>query len=71
MKQLKHILLIKMDSLKRDRLGFYGYSLKNISTQIDHLSKQSIVFNQAIINVLYAIAFFKTTITSIHPFNYR
>ncbi len=69
LKATKYVILITIDSLRRDHLGCYGYS-KNTSPNIDRLAEQSIVFDQAISNAPYTRASFKALMTSTYPFSY-
>jgi len=45
--QRPNVLLITIDSLRRDHLGCYGYK-RNTSPNIDNLAKEGILFTQAI-----------------------
>ena len=42
-----HILLITIDTLRRDRLGCYGYSL-NTSPFLDRLAREGVIFKHAV-----------------------
>ena len=46
-KDIRHVILISIDTLRADHLGCYGYS-RNTSPNIDALAAQSVLFNHAV-----------------------
>jgi len=65
-----NIVLITIDSLRRDRLGCYGYR-KNISPNIDRLSETSFVFLNAFSSGPNTPHSFMGIMASQHPFSSR
>ena len=43
-----NVLLISYDTLRADRLGLYGYEVRETSPHLDALSRRAVVFEQAI-----------------------
>lgn len=66
----KNIILITVDSLRADHLGFMGYS-KNISPNIDSLAKESFVFKNAFSTGPETSYSFPSILTSTYPLDYN
>lgn len=60
------ILLITIDTLRRDHLGFYGYPLET-SPFIDQLAKKGTVFKNVITPLPLTDGSHATILTSLHP----
>jgi len=70
MEKKPNIILITVDALRADHLGYMGYH-KDLSLNIDALAKESVVFNQA-----YAVGpvtphSFPAILTSTYPLDYQ
>ncbi len=66
-KQAKpNILLITIDTLRRDHLGFYGYPL-DTSPFIDSLAKEGVVFKNVVTPLPLTDGSHATILTSLHP----
>ena len=64
-----NILLITIDALRADHVGYYGYKRKT-SPAIDKLAKQSIVFKNAFSNGPFTPAAFPSILASVYPLQY-
>lgn len=65
-----NIILITIDSLRADHLGFMGYQ-KNISPNIDNLAKDCVVFNRAFAVGSSTPYSFPAILTSTYPLDYQ
>ncbi len=66
-KEIKpNILLITIDTLRRDRLGLYGYPLAT-SPFIDQLAKKGLVFKNTITPIPLTDGSHASILTSLHP----
>jgi arylsulfatase A-like enzyme len=65
-----NIILISIDALRADHLGFMGYG-KNISPNIDNLAKQSVVFGNAFSVGPVTPYSFPSILTSTYPLDYQ
>ncbi len=65
-----NIILITVDCLRADRLGFMGYQ-KNISRNIDGLAKESVVFTQAFATGSSTPYSFPSILTSTYALDYQ
>lgn len=70
MNNRKNIILITIDALRADRLGFMGYP-KNISPNIDTLAKESAVFTKAFSVGPNSPHSFPAILTSTYPLDYQ
>lgn len=61
-----HILLITIDTLRRDHLGFYGY-YKNTSPFIDSLAKEGLVFKNTVTPLPLTDPSHTSILTGRHP----
>lgn len=64
------ILLITIDTLRRDHLGFYGYPLET-SPFIDQLAKNGTVFKNVITPLPLTDGSHATILTSLHPLTHQ
>ena len=60
------IILISLDTLRADHLGVYGYHL-NTSPNIDALAKESIVFENAVVQSPWTLPSHMSIMTSLYP----
>jgi len=65
-----NIILITIDALRADHLGYMGYN-KNITPNIDKLSKESVVFTNAYSTGPVTPHSFPGILTSTYPFDYN
>lgn len=65
----KNIILLTIDALRADYLGFMGYN-DNISPNLDRIAKNSISFNQAISTAPGTRGSFSSLFTSTYPLMY-
>jgi arylsulfatase A-like enzyme len=65
-----NVILITVDSLRADHLGFMGYD-KNISPSIDKLALESSIFRQAFSTGPVTPHSFPGILTSTYPFDYQ
>jgi len=70
MEKKQNVILITIDSLRADHLGFMGYK-KDISPNIDKLSKESTVFNKAFSVGPITHHSFPGILTSTYPLDYQ
>ncbi len=70
MEKKPNIILITIDALRGDHLGFMGYE-KNISPNIDELSKGSSVFTNAYATGPISAFSFLSIFTSTYPLDYQ
>ena len=70
MNKKPNVILITIDSLRADHLGFMGYK-KNTSPNIDALAKESVVFTNAFSNGPVTLHSFPSIITSTYPLDYQ
>lgn len=61
-----NILLVTIDTLRRDHLGVYGYP-RNTSPFIDHLAKNGVMFRRAITPIAITAGGHASILTSLHP----
>jgi arylsulfatase A-like enzyme len=61
-----HILLITIDTLRRDHLGFYGYQ-RDTSPYIDSLAKEGLVFKNTITPLPLTDGSHASILTGLHP----
>jgi predicted AlkP superfamily pyrophosphatase or phosphodiesterase len=64
------ILLITIDTLRRDRLGCYGYSL-NTSPFIDQLAKEGLIFKHVVTPIPFTAPSHASIFTSLHPVTHQ
>ncbi|MBI4879011.1 MAG: sulfatase [Planctomycetes bacterium] len=62
----RHVLLISIDTLRRDRLGAYGYA-RAVSPAIDALAARGVVFEQAIAQAPWTAPSHASMMTSLYP----
>jgi arylsulfatase A-like enzyme len=60
------IILISFDTLRADHLGIYGYHL-NTSPSIDAFAKESIVFENALVQAPWTLPSHMSIMTSLYP----
>jgi len=60
------IILISLDNLRADHLGVYGYQ-RNTSPFIDSFAKESIVFNNAVVQSPWTLPSHMSIMTSLYP----
>jgi len=65
-----NILLITIDTLRRDRLGCYGYSL-DTSPFIDRLAGEGVLFKNVITPLPFTAPSHATILTSLHPLTHQ
>jgi len=70
MEKKPNIILITVDALRADHLGYTGYR-KNLSPNIDALAKESVVFNQAYATGPVTPHSFPAILTSTYPLDYQ
>jgi arylsulfatase A-like enzyme len=70
MAQKPNLILITIDALRADHLGFMGYK-KDISPNIDNLAKESIVFKNAFSVGPTTPYSFPSILTSTYPLDYQ
>lgn len=61
-----NIILISIDTLRRDHLGLYGYT-KEVSPVIDTMAGEAAVFDRAIAQAPYTVTSHMTMMTSLWP----
>jgi arylsulfatase A-like enzyme len=61
-----NVLLIGVDTLRRDHLGCYGYG-RATSPRIDELARTGIVFEHAVASSPWTLPSFATVFTSLYP----
>ncbi|KXA91648.1 hypothetical protein AKJ57_00390 [candidate division MSBL1 archaeon SCGC-AAA259A05] len=62
----KNIILVTIDALRADHLGFMGYQ-KNTSPHIDKIAEEGIYYSNAVANAPYTTASIKSMLTSSLP----
>jgi arylsulfatase A-like enzyme len=62
----KGIILISLDTLRADHLGIYGYH-RNTSPYIDAFAKESIVFENALVQSPWTLPSHMSIMTSLYP----
>lgn len=62
----RNIILISLDTLRADHLGIYGYH-HNTSPYIDAFAKESIVFEQAVVQAPTTLPSHMSIMTSLYP----
>jgi arylsulfatase A-like enzyme len=65
-----NILLITIDTLRRDRLGCYGYSL-NTSPFMDQLAREGLVFKHVVTPMPLTSPSHASILTSLHPLTHQ
>lgn len=65
-KNLPNIILISLDTLRADHLGIYGYP-RNTSPHIDAFSKESVVFEKAVVQSPWTLPSHMSIMTSLYP----
>lgn len=70
MAKKQNLILITIDALRADHLGFMGYK-KNISPNIDHLAKESSIFTKAFATGPVTPHSFPSILTSTYPLDYH
>jgi arylsulfatase A-like enzyme len=66
---MKNVLLITVDSLRADHVGYHGYE-RNTTPHLDELAKSSHVFSNAFSNGCSTRRSFPSILTSTHPLMY-
>jgi arylsulfatase A-like enzyme len=61
-----NILLVTIDTLRRDHPGIYGYP-RETSPFIDHLAKNGVMFRHVITPIAITAASHASILTSLHP----
>ena len=61
------VVIYLVDSLRADRLGFYGYTERPTSPNLDELAKESVVFEQAHATAPWTLPSVASLITSVFP----
>ena len=64
------ILLVTIDTLRRDHLGVYGYP-RETSPFIDHLAKEGVMFRRVITPIALTAGSHASILTSLHPLTHR
>lgn len=70
LKKIKNIILISLDTLRADHLGIYGYH-RNTSPSIDAFAKESIVFQNAVVQSPWTLPSHMSIMTSLYPSFHR
>ena len=65
-KSPKGIILISLDTLRADHLGIYGYR-RNTSPSIDAFARESIIFEQAVVQAPNTLPSHMSIMTSLYP----
>jgi arylsulfatase A-like enzyme len=65
-----HILLITIDTLRRDHLGIYGYQ-RETSPFIDQLARDGVMFRNVITPIPLTAASHASILTSLHPLTHH
>lgn len=65
-----NILLVTIDTLRRDHLGIYGYP-RNTSPFIDHLAKNGVMFKHVITPIALTAGSHASILTSLHPLTHQ
>ena len=65
-----NILLVTIDTLRRDHLGIYGYP-RETSPFIDHLAKEGVMFRHVITPIALTASSHASILTSLHPLSHR
>jgi len=65
-----NILLVTIDTLRRDHLGIYGYP-RETSPFIDHLAKNGIMFKHVITPIALTAGSHASILTSLHPLTHQ
>ena len=60
------IILISLDTLRADHLGVYGY-YRNTSPSIDAFAKESVVFENAVVQSAVTLPSHMSIMTSLYP----
>jgi arylsulfatase A-like enzyme len=68
-KERPHILLITVDTLRRDHLGVYGY-FRDTSPFIDRLAKKGLMFRHAVVPQPLTSPSHASILTSLHPLSH-
>jgi arylsulfatase A-like enzyme len=61
-----NVILISLDTLRRDHLGCYGYG-RDVSPRIDQLAATSVLFENAITQAGSTLSSHKSVMTSVYP----
>ena len=61
-----HIIVISVDTLRRDHVGFHGYE-RRTTPALDELAKYSIVFERAYTAFSWTLVAHMTLLTGLHP----
>ena len=61
------LVLISLDTLRRDRLNCYGYATRRVSPNIDALARDSVVFEKAVSASPWTTPSHMTLLTSLAP----
>jgi arylsulfatase A-like enzyme len=61
-----NIILISIDTLRRDHLGLYGYA-REVSPFLDRMAEETAVFDRALAQAPYTVTSHMTMITSLWP----
>jgi arylsulfatase A-like enzyme len=64
--QRLNVILIGVDTLRRDHLGCYGYQ-RETSPNIDRLARRSVLFEDAVSASPWTLPSFATALTSLYP----
>jgi predicted AlkP superfamily pyrophosphatase or phosphodiesterase len=65
-----NILLVTIDTLRRDHLGIYGYP-RETSPFIDHLAKEGVMFKHVITPIALTAGSHASILTSLHPLTHQ
>lgn len=65
-----NILLVTIDTLRRDHLGIYGYP-RETSPFIDHLAREGIMFRHVITPIALTAGSHASILTSLHPLTHQ
>jgi hypothetical protein len=65
-----NILLVTIDTLRRDHLGIYGYP-RETSPFIDHLAKNGVMFRHVITPIAITAGSHASILTSLHPLTHQ
>lgn len=67
---IRHVVLISIDTLRADHLGCYDYS-RDTSPNIDALADEGILFNHAISPIPYTLPAHCSMLTGTNPYNHE
>jgi arylsulfatase A-like enzyme len=66
-RELPHVLVVTLDTVRADRLGAYGQTGRRITPRMDALADQSVLFEQAIASSSFTPPTHASMFTGLHP----